>query len=76
MKYTFSVPDMSCSHCKMRIEKAMDESGKVNSLNIDLGAKKVSLESDLSEAEIVSLFDSAGYDAVLNVKEAGQSGLP
>ena len=76
MKYTFSVPDMSCSHCKMRIEKAMDESGKVTALEIDLALKRVSLESDLSEAEVVSLFDSAGYDAVLNFKEAGQSGLP
>jgi copper chaperone len=63
MKYTFSVPDMSCSHCKMRIEKTMNESGKVNSLNIDLGSKKVSLESDLREDELVALFDKAGYDA-------------
>lgn len=43
MKYTFNVPDMSCNHCKMRIEKTMNESGKVNSLNIDLGSKKSAL---------------------------------
>lgn len=66
MKYTFNVPDMSCNHCKMRIEKTMNETGKVNSLNIDLGSKKVSLESDLSEADLVSLFDKAGYDATLS----------
>ena len=63
MKYTFSVPDMSCNHCKMRIEKAMNESGKVKSLVIDLTSKKVSLESDLGESELVSIFDTAGYDA-------------
>ncbi len=63
MKYTFNVPDMSCNHCKMRIEKVMNESGKVSGLNIDLQTKKVSLESDLSESDLVKLFDNAGYDA-------------
>jgi len=63
MKYTFDVPDMSCGHCKMRIEKKMNESGKVKNLNIDLQSKKVSLDSDLTEAELVKLFDEAGYDA-------------
>ncbi len=63
MKYTFKVPDMSCSHCKMRIEKAMAESGKVSGLNVDLQSKKVTLESDLSESELVKIFDNAGYDA-------------
>lgn len=68
MKYTFSVPDMSCNHCKMRIEKTMNESGRVKSLNIDLATKKVSLESDLDENELVALFDKAGYDATSSVK--------
>lgn len=68
MKYTFSVPDMSCNHCKMRIEKTMNESGRVKSLNIDLATKKVSLESDLDEKELVALFDKAGYDATLSGK--------
>lgn len=63
MKYTFNVPDMSCSHCKMRIEKAMNESGRVNDLNIDLQSKKVSLQSELAEADLIKLFDEAGYDA-------------
>lgn len=63
MKYTFSVPDMSCNHCKMRIEKTMNDSGRVKALNIDLQTKKVSLESDLAEKDLIKLFDEAGYDA-------------
>ena len=63
MKYTFGVPDMSCNHCKMRIEKTMNDSGKVKSLNVDLQSKKVSLESDLTENDLIKLFDDAGYDA-------------
>jgi len=63
MKYTFNVPDMSCNHCKMRIEKAMGESGKVSGLVIDLESKNVSLESGLSVEELTAIFNSAGYDA-------------
>ncbi len=63
MKHTFNVPDMSCNHCKMRIEKKMNESGKVKDLKIDLQTKKVSLDSDLSDSDLIKLFDEAGYDA-------------
>jgi copper chaperone CopZ len=41
----------------------MNESGKIKDLNIDLQTKKVTLESDLAEADLVKLFDDAGYDA-------------
>jgi len=47
----------------MRIEKTMSESGKVKDLNIDLQTKKVTLDSELSESDLVKLFDEAGYDA-------------
>jgi len=38
-------------------------SGKVKDLNIDLQSKKVILESELSDSELIKLFDNAGYDA-------------
>jgi len=63
MKHTFKVPEMSCNHCKMRIEKAMSDSGRVKNLEIDLESKKVSMESDLSAEALIDLFDDAGYDA-------------
>jgi len=47
----------------MRIEKVMNESGKVKDLSIDLNSKLVSMDSTLSEEEIINLFDKAGYDA-------------
>jgi len=47
----------------MRIEKVMNGSGKIKGLNIDLQSKKVSIDSELSETELVKLFDEAGYDA-------------
>lgn len=63
MKHQFKVPDMSCNHCKMRIEKVMNESGRVKDLNIDLQSKIVTMDSDLADSDLVKLFDTAGYDA-------------
>ncbi len=63
MKHTFKVPEMSCNHCKMRIEKTMGDSGKVSGVEVDLDSKKVSVESDLSAEALIKLFDEAGYDA-------------
>ncbi|MCL1833970.1 MAG: heavy-metal-associated domain-containing protein [Leptospirales bacterium] len=63
MEYTFNVPDMSCNHCKMRIEKTMSESGKVKEVKVDLDKKRVTLESELSQSDLVQLFDKAGFDA-------------
>jgi copper chaperone CopZ len=50
----------------MRIEKTMSESGKVKELKVDLNKKRVTLESELSESDLVNLFDKAGYDAMLD----------
>ncbi len=63
MKYTFKVPEMSCNHCKMRIEKTMGDSGKVSGVEVDLESKKVSLQSELTAEALIDLFDEAGYDA-------------
>jgi copper chaperone len=65
MEYTFDVPDMSCDHCKMRIEETMNESGEVKEIKFDLDKKQVTLESDLSEPDLLKLFDKAGYDAAI-----------
>jgi copper chaperone len=46
MKHVFSVPDMSCNHCRMRIEKALDASGKAKAWTVDLPGKTVAVESD------------------------------
>jgi copper chaperone CopZ len=49
----------------MRIAKTMNESGKIKKLKIDLDKKNVTLESDLSESDLIKLFDKAGYDVTM-----------
>lgn len=62
MTYTFSVPTMSCGHCKARIEKALAAAGYATGVAVDLGAKTVSVEAD-SAAAVATIIADAGYPA-------------
>lgn len=59
----FSVPDMSCGHCKMRITKALEGAG-FSGFDVSVEAKTVTI--DASDADAVrAAIEDAGYDAVL-----------
>jgi copper chaperone CopZ len=62
-KYVFSVPDMSCGHCKMRITKALEEAG-FSGFDVALETKTVTVEAADSEA-VRAAIGEADYDAVL-----------
>jgi len=61
MAYTFSVPDMSCGHCKARIEKALKEWGKASNCSVDLASKQVVVESAEGPEIIERLIEDVGY---------------
>jgi copper chaperone len=65
MELNFTVPEISCGHCKETIEKALDITG-VSDLNIDIENKDVSLVlSDGVELKTIeSLLDEQGYSVV------------
>jgi len=63
--YTFSVPDMSCGHCKMRISNALKAATNVSNFEVDLDAKLVTVHTEQAVEAIVDVIDTAGYDAVL-----------
>lgn len=65
MKYTFISEQISCGHCKMRIEKALNEAPGITQAEVDVEKKQIFLESTLPSDEIVGLIDEAGYDARL-----------
>jgi len=62
-QFVFSVPDMSCGHCKMRITKALEEAG-FYAFDVALETKTVTVEAADSDA-VRAAIDEAGYDAVL-----------
>lgn len=62
---TYTVPGMSCDHCKMAIESEVSEVPGVTYVDVDLGSKLVRVGgSDLDDAAIRAAIDEAGYDAV------------
>ena len=65
MELNFTVPEISCGHCKETIEKALDITG-VSDLNIDIETRDVSLFlSDGVELKTIeSLLDEQGYSVV------------
>ncbi len=62
-KFVFSVPDISCNHCKMRISKALEAAG-VKEFEVSVEEKRVTAEAE-DAASVQSVIEDAGYDATL-----------
>ena len=58
---TYSVPEISCGHCKSTIEAAVRGLGGVDSVDVDIDAKTVAVMGGDGEA-IVTAIEDAGYD--------------
>ncbi|MFC3169924.1 MULTISPECIES: heavy-metal-associated domain-containing protein [Paracoccus] len=56
---TFTVPDMSCGHCRTAIENAIAEAG--GRATVDLDAKTVTVEG-LDPARAAEAIRAAGYE--------------
>lgn len=56
---TFTVPDMTCGHCKTAIETAIAEAG--GSASVDLAAKTVTVDG-LDAARATDAIRGAGYE--------------
>ncbi|HOO88565.1 MAG TPA: heavy-metal-associated domain-containing protein [Synergistales bacterium] len=62
-KFVFSVPDISCNHCKMRISKALEAAG-MKEFEVSVESKKVTAEAQ-DAAKVQAVIEDAGYDATL-----------
>lgn len=61
---TYSVPDVSCGHCKMAIEKAVGALEGVSRVEVDVEGKTVDIDFDderAPETTILETLDEAGY---------------
>jgi copper chaperone CopZ len=59
---TYSVPSISCEHCKKAIETEVDKLSNVSSVEVDIAAKTVIVEGEATDEEIRSAIGGAGYD--------------
>ncbi|WP_439863303.1 heavy-metal-associated domain-containing protein [Pseudomonas antarctica] len=61
----FSVEGMTCGHCVGAVTQAVKSQDPVASVEVDLAAKTVSVESQLSAEQVIGLITEEGYSARL-----------
>jgi copper chaperone len=59
---TYSVPGISCGHCKSAIEGEISPLVDVESVLVDIDAKTVTVIGDITEDAVRAAVDEAGYE--------------
>lgn len=57
----FIVPDMTCSHCASTIAAALKTADPASQCQVDLPAKRVSIETALAADRVAKVIRDAGY---------------
>ncbi len=68
IKKTFSVPDMHCTNCSMRLESIEDELAGIREINASYHKQQMIVEFDetvVSEDQIITAAKKKGYRAVV-----------
>jgi copper chaperone len=62
----FSVPGMTCGHCKEAVTTELSKISGVTDVEVDLDTKSVSVTStsDVAWSDLVAAVDEAGFEAV------------
>ncbi len=61
MGYLFKVPDMTCGHCKARIESALQALQGVQAVRVDLKRKQVEVSGEVPRNQVIQAIRQAGY---------------
>ena len=66
MNVVFTVPEISCGHCKDTIESTLNNIESIGSVSVDIEKKSVEVfsSSDLDMINISQLLDEQGYTVV------------
>ena len=60
---SYSVPDVSCAHCRAAIMAEVQAVSRVSAVDVDLEAKRVSVAGeDVDEAAVRAAIAAAGFD--------------
>ena len=66
MNVVFTVPEISCGHCKDTIESTLNNVESIESVSVDIEKKSVEVisSSDLDMMNVSRLLDDQGYTVV------------
>jgi len=66
MNVVFTVPEISCGHCKDSIESTLNNVESIESVSVDIEKKSVEVisYSDLDMMNVSQLLDEQGYTVV------------
>ena len=66
METKFTVPEISCGHCKETIESTINSLKNVEAVNVDIDQKSVEVRSssDLDLSLVSNMLDEQGYTVV------------
>jgi copper chaperone CopZ len=63
MQTTYSVPGISCGHCRVAITGEVGKVAGVTGVDVDLGARCVTVTgAGFADAAVRNAIDDAGYD--------------
>jgi len=63
MTSTYSVPGISCGHCRVAITGEVGQVAGVSAVDVDLDAKRVTVDGNgFDDAAVRTAIDDAGYD--------------
>jgi copper chaperone len=62
MERTYSVPGISCDHCKAAIEEEVGKVGDVDRVEVDVAGRTVVVAGGASDEAIRAAIDEAGYE--------------
>ena len=58
-----SVPDMTCGHCRASVTEALSRLSGAGTVDVDLTAKTVRVDSKADAGEMIRALDSIGFPA-------------
>lgn len=60
----FHIPDMSCGHCKAKVEKTIHALDPAARIEFDMVARRISVESNTDAARVQAALADVGYPAL------------
>ena len=63
MTTVFNVEKMMCGGCEANVKKVLADVASIDSVEVNLDAKTVTIEGDINSVDIVKVISDAGYPA-------------